>query len=132
MLSLVAGVTTRRTFLGLAAAGVAGAAAAAASVWPGSHSAAKRTAAPPHTAPAKRRPVPENSLPGDPHWELHHLGGEHEIEGYAGKASVVTGGSFPLFVSTTSSGFRVTAYRLGWYRGDGARKVWQSAAVRGR
>ena len=134
MVIRVAGVTTRRTFLGLAAAGVAGAGAAVASAWHGSRPAAKHAAASPHTAPTqgRRRPVPENSLPGDPHWQLRHLGGEHEIEGYAGKASVLTGESFPLFVSTTSSGFRATAYRLGWYRGDGARKVWRSAPVRGR
>jgi hypothetical protein len=129
----VASVTTRRTFLGLAAAGVAGSAAAAASLWPGSRPAAKHAAAPRRPEPAAtRRAVPENSLPGDPDWKLHHLGAEHEIEGYAGKASVLTGESFPLFVSTTSSGFRVSAFRLGWYGGDGARKVWQSGAVRGR
>ena len=133
MLTPVAGVTSRRTFLGLAAAGVTGATAAAVSLWPGSRSAAKHAAAPRRPEPAAtRRAVPENSLPGDPDWELRHLGAEHEIEGYAGKASVLTGESFPLFVSTTSSGFRVSAFRLGWYGGDGARKVWQSGAVRGR
>ena len=51
--------------------------------------------------------------------------------GYAGAASVLTGESFPLFVSTTSSGFRVRAFRLGWYGGDGARQVWQSGSLRG-
>jgi len=51
--------------------------------------------------------------------------------GYAGAASVVTGQPFPLFVSTTASGFRVRAFRLGWYRGDGARQVWQSGSLRG-
>jgi len=44
---------------------------------------------------------------------------------------VLTGESFPLFVSTTSSGFRVSAFRLGWYGGTGARKVWQSGPLRG-
>ena len=75
--------------------------------------------------------MPENSLPGDPHWQLRNLGAEHEIEGYTGTASVLTGESFPLFVSTTSSGFRVTAFRLGWYQGTGARKVWSSGPVHG-
>ena len=77
------------------------------------------------------RPVPENSLPGDPQWAIRHLGSEHAIEGYAGKASVLTGESFPLFVSSESAGFRVTAFRLGWYQGTGARKVWQSKKLRG-
>ena len=42
----------------------------------------------------------ENSLPGDPDWEIRHLGSPHAIEGYAGAASVLTGEPFPLFVST--------------------------------
>ena len=75
--------------------------------------------------------MPENSLAGDPHWEIRHLGADNAIEGYAGKASVLAGESFPLFVSTTSRGFQVTAFRLGWYSGDGARKVFHSRTVRG-
>jgi hypothetical protein len=75
--------------------------------------------------------VPENSLPGARHWEIRHLGAANAITGYAGAASVLTGQSFPLFVSTTSSGFRVRAFRLGWYGGDGARQVWQSGSLRG-
>ncbi|MBO0806505.1 MAG: hypothetical protein J2P25_25930, partial [Nocardiopsaceae bacterium] len=93
------------------------------------HAAAGRSPSP---KPRPKRTVPENSLPGDPGWPLSHLGAEHEIEGYAGKASVLPGESFPLFVSTTSRGFRVTAFRLGWYGGDGARKVWRSGPLRGR
>jgi hypothetical protein len=70
-------------------------------------------------------------LPGDAHWAARNLGGAHEIEGYAGKASVLAGESFPLFVSCQPKWFTVTAYRLGWYRGDGARRVWRSATLRG-
>jgi hypothetical protein len=134
MLTSVSAKTTRRAFLGLAAAGVAGAAAAVAGLWPRSPAAARRhpAAAPEPSPRIQRRVVPENSRPGDPHWAIRHLGGEHEIEGYAGKASVLTGETFPLFVSAQSSGFRVTAFRLGWYRGTGARKVWQSGNLRGR
>jgi hypothetical protein len=129
-------VTTRRTFLGLAATGVAGAAAAMAAVWGGSsrprpvtHAVAKSTVKP--GVSGHRRPVPENDLPGDRDWELRSLGGEHEIEGYAGQASVLPGESFPLFVSTQARSFQVTAFRMGWYHGDGARKVWQSGTIRG-
>ncbi len=123
--------TTRRAFLGMAAAGVAGAAAAAAVAVDRDHPPAPADHPLALTARPWRKPVPENSLPGDPDWEIRHLGGEHEIEGYTGKASVLTGESFPLFVSTTSTGFRVTAFRLGWYQGDGARKLWQSRTLRG-
>jgi hypothetical protein len=75
--------------------------------------------------------VPENSLPGASDWVIRHLGAEHEIEGYAGQASVLAGESFPLFVSTTARSFTVTAYRLGWYQGHGARQLWKSKTVRG-
>ncbi len=89
----------------------------------------------PTTAPAprpSRRVVAENSLPGDPHWEIRHLGAANAIVGYAGAASVLTGQPFRLFVSTTARGFRVSAFRLGWYAGAGARRVWQSGSLRGR
>ena len=118
--------TSRRAFLGL---GAAGALAAASSCSTSSGPAATVGATP--RASTGRRLVPENSLPGDPRWEIRHLGAADAITGYAGLASVLTGQSFPLFVSTTSPGFRVRAFRLGWYRGDGARQVWQSGSLRG-
>ena len=62
---------------------------------------------------------------------IRHLGAEHEIEGYPGKASVLAGEPLPLFVSTTARSFTVTAYRLGWYQGHGARQLWKSKTVRG-
>ena len=92
----------------------------------------RRGAARPRGPAARPRLLSENSLPGDPHWAIRHLGAANAIMGYAGAASVLTGQSFPLFVSTTASGFRVRAFRLGWYRGDGARQVWQSGSLRGR
>ena len=126
MLTRVDGQTSRRAFLGLAAAGVAGTVSACSNVV---RSAAPRPAA--ATASTWRNPVPENSLPGTSEWVIRHLGAEHEIEGYAGQVSVLTGESIPLFVSTTARGFTATAYRLGWYQGHGARQVWKSQAVRG-
>jgi hypothetical protein len=138
MLTRVEGKTSRRAVLGLAAAGAAAGVAAGAAKLFGSGSSGNSGSAAPgghpaalNATPARRRPVPENSLPGDPHWQIRHLGSEHAIEGYAGKASVLTGESFPLFVSAESPGFRVTAFRLGWYQGTGARKVWQSKKLRG-
>jgi len=83
------------------------------------------------TARAWRNPVPENALPGTSDWVIRHLGATHEIEGYPGKASVLAGEPLPLFVSTTARSFTVTAYRLGWYQGHGARRLWRSKTVRG-
>ncbi len=124
--------TSRRAFLGLGALGVVGAAAAVVlrqnGDGPGTPPA--RAAVTSRTT-AHRRAVPENSLPGDPNWEIGNQGPADAIMGYAGAASVLTGESFPLFVSTTSSGFRVTAFRIGWYGGDGARQVWRSGSLRG-
>ncbi len=127
------GTASRRAFLALGAAGIAGAAAVTARLLQPAAPArrasgrATTTRAIPH-----RRALPENSLPGDPDWEIRHLGAPDAIQGYAGSASVLTGEPFSLFVSTTSSGLRVTALRLGWYDGAGARKVWQSGPLPGR
>jgi hypothetical protein len=125
--------TSRRTFIGLAAAGVAGAVSACSDLVRsatgggaagGGHSAAT-------ARPWRPKAIAENSRPGTSAWVIRDLGGKHEIEGYAGKASVLTGEPFPLFVSTTSTAFTVTAYRLGWYQGHGAREVWRSKTIRG-
>jgi hypothetical protein len=113
--------------MGMAAAGMASVVAACTRVTSSGQAQPKAVRA----TRSWRPPVPENSLPGDPDWEVSNLGDASAIEGYAGKASVLTGESFPLFVSTTSTGFRVTAFRMGWYQGTGARKVWQSRVVHG-
>src|SRR5579862_2092103 len=73
--------TSRRAFLGLGALGVAGAAAScggpATQVHPPAGSAETSRRA------AGRRKVAENSLPGDRHWEIRHLGSADAIAGYA-------------------------------------------------
>jgi len=122
----VDGQTSRRAFLGLAAAGVAGTISACSNLV---RSAAVRPVV--ATARPWRNPVPENALPGTSEWVIRDLGAGHEIEGYAGKASLLQGESLPLFVSATARGFTATAYRLGWYQGHGARQVWKSRTVRG-
>jgi hypothetical protein len=113
----------RRAFLGLGAAGMA--AAACDSVPP-------PPSAPAASGPRRRAAVPENQLPGDPDWAIRQQGAPDAIMGYAGKASVLPGEPFQLFVSTTARSFRVTAFRIGWYSGDDARKVWSSGNLRGR
>jgi len=51
--------------------------------------------------------------------------------GYANAASVLPGQAITLYASTTARSFQVSAFRMGWYRGDLARQVWKSATVRG-
>jgi hypothetical protein len=128
----------RRTLLALGAVGIAGAAGAAVAVAAGLGGRPARPGAitPARPGAARRSPRPvrqvaENSRAGDPGWEIRHLGPADAIEGYAGAASVLTGESFPLFVSSTSNRFQVTAFRLGWYGGAGARLVWRSGPLTG-
>ncbi|WP_218009631.1 N,N-dimethylformamidase beta subunit family domain-containing protein [Actinomadura kijaniata] len=84
---------------------------------------AARTVHDPHAAGT----VVENTRPGTSDWRIRHKGAEHEIEGYADRVSVLPGQSFRLFVSTTAAGFRVEAFRVGWYGGAQARRIWTSS-----
>ncbi len=47
------------------------------------------------------------------------------------QASVLPGEPITLYVSTTARSFTVSAFRMGWYRGDLARLVWKSGTVPG-
>jgi hypothetical protein len=119
---------TRRTFLGLSAAAATGAAAAVAGCSASASSSGKVPAT--HQA-TPRRVVSENSLPGDPHWNIRHLGGPDAMIGYAVPASVRPGEPVTLYASTTARSFTVSAFRFGWYGGDQARLVWKSGTVPG-
>ena len=77
------------------------------------------------------RVVSENARQGDRHWWIRHLGAPDAIMGYAGRASVLPGEPVNLYVSTTAREFTVKAFRMGWYGGDLARRVWESGPVRG-
>jgi hypothetical protein len=121
--------TSRRAFLAMAAAGVAGAVSACSGAV---RSISPRPAAEP-ARPWRARvtTVSENSRPGTDEWVIHHLGADDEIMGYAGRASVAPGERFPLYVSTTADQFHLNAYRIGWYQGRGGREVWRSQTIRG-
>jgi hypothetical protein len=123
---------SRRTFIGRtagAAGAVVGAAAAGEALTACSGSPPGRKAGSAH--PARRSAVHENSQPGDRHWWIRRLGAPDEIVGYTGQASVLPGETVHLYVSTTSREFTVKAFRMGWYGGDLARRVWESGPVRG-
>jgi len=118
---------SRRAFIGIAAAAAAIPAVTAGCQGGGAGNAPGGGASP---ASSRRRTM-ENSLPGDPHWDISHLGGPDAMMGYAGQASVLPGEQITLYASTTSRSFTVSAFRMGWYRGDLARLVWHSGTVRG-
>ncbi len=119
---------SRRAFLGMAAAAAVPAAVATAcgpaSGGTGPAAGSRRTV--PH-----RRVVSENLLPGDPDWGISHVGAPEAMMGYAGQYSVLPGEPVMLYASTTARSFTVSAFRMGWYRGDQARPVWRSGTVRG-
>lgn len=69
--------------------------------------------------------IEENLRSGDDRWErFTRKSTNGEIEGYADRASVRAGDTFSLHVSSsvaTRASWQL--YRLGWYGGDGARRV---------
>ncbi|MFF3158758.1 N,N-dimethylformamidase beta subunit family domain-containing protein [Streptomyces sp. NPDC057910] len=115
---------SRRTFLGAAGAV---AAAGAAGCAPGEHAGGGEAS----RSPAPKPPAKENDRPGDAGWRLTRRGAEHEVEGYADRTSVTSGDPFRLHVHTTAKTFRAEAFRMGWYGGTLARKVWESGPLKG-
>jgi hypothetical protein len=116
----------RRAFLGAAAAAIGAVAGCSA------EAKARPRAAASGTRRARSTAVPERDRPGDPDFWIRSAGPDDAIEGYADQVSVRPGEDVTLHVSTTGSAFRVSAYRVGWYRGAQARLVWRSDETRGR
>ncbi len=83
------------------------------------------------SAPRRRAIVAENRRPGTTRWHLSSAPHRGWIQGYADRVSVQDGGRVGLYVSTPAARFRVLAFRMGYYGGQGARLVWTSEWVRG-
>ncbi len=122
---------TRRRVIALAAAAAAAGPAALVAACSQGGSDADASNAAGRKASARRPPASENSLAGDPNWMIRHQGKPEAMVGYAGEASVLPGQAITLYASTTGRSFQVSAFRMGWYRGDLARLVWTSGTVRG-
>ncbi len=75
-------------------------------------------------ARAQNEIVLENALPGNPpsEWEVSGAG-DPSIQGFATDISVDQGGTIEFKVDTDAAAYRIDIYRLGWYGGNGARKV---------
>jgi len=123
------GGPSRRRFIGLAAAAAAIPVAACSGENPGPAHAKKASDA--AKRPAPKKIVSENSLPGDPNWNITNQGAPNAMLGYAGQASVLPGEPITLYASTTASSFQVRAYRMGWYNGDLARLLYTSPSTTG-
>ena len=67
--------------------------------------------------------VAENQRPGSPESEWDVGAGDSNIEGFATNISVNHGQTIDFKINTNSTHYRVDVYRLGYYQGNGARKV---------
>ena len=66
----------------------------------------------------------ENTLPGSPESEWGITGaGSTTIQGFATDMSVDQGQTIGFKVDTSASSYRLDIYRMGYYGGDGARRV---------
>lgn len=74
----------------------------------------------------------ENKRRGTTSWRITPGTPENQIMGFSDLNYAKVGDVANLFVSTLSPIFTVTAYRMGWYRGLGARAVWTSPMVTGQ
>lgn len=78
--------------------------------------------------------VPENQLPGDGSWRRARGRADNPeaMAAYADTPSALPGEPVSLRVSTTAKTYRVIAYRMGYYGGTQARRVWQSKQLPGQ
>ncbi|ANW16898.1 N,N-dimethylformamidase beta subunit family domain-containing protein [Streptomyces clavuligerus] len=84
--------------------------------------------------PRRRRSAPDTgSAPPDPGpgWRIVSRGPSEAVEGYADRVDLLPGEEFALSVSTTAPGFRVRAFRVGWYGGAQAKLIWTSDRLPG-
>ena len=85
---------------------------------------AERASAAPCDPPIASAIVCENSKPGNPpsEWDVNGSG-DANIQGFATDISVDQGQSVKFKVKTPASDYRLDIYRMGYYSGQGARKV---------
>jgi hypothetical protein len=74
--------------------------------------------------------IAENQRPGTAAWRITSEGPGF-VEGFANENYAQQGDVLGLYVSTDYPSFFVTAYRMGWYQGLGAREIWESAVIPG-
>ncbi len=73
----------------------------------------------------------ENKKIGTSSWELSNPAVGREIEGYASRTSINRGETIELFVNTEAPQFRLEVFRMGWYQGLGARRVFGPITIDG-
>ena len=81
--------------------------------------------------PADNPVIAENPRPGTADWQLARPARDREIEGYAGATSINRGERIELFVNTAAPTYRLEVFRMGWYDGLGARRVFGPLTLQG-
>ncbi|HMT32481.1 MAG TPA: hypothetical protein PKA99_07615 [Dermatophilaceae bacterium] len=79
-----------------------------------------------HGAALSAATIAENAQPGSASWQVASVAEIDQLAGYTDVASIAAGDSFRLMARSALGKVTVTAYRMGWYAGAGARQVWQS------
>jgi hypothetical protein len=88
--------------------------------WPG----ASRAATGPCGPPVTNVTACENTQPGDPQSDWFVTGsGDQTIQGFATTMSVNAGQTIKFKISTPSTSYHIDILRLGYYQGNGARKL---------
>ena len=75
--------------------------------------------------------IAENNLTGAEDWRLTRPASGREIEGYASVCSAPRGQTIELYVNTAAPSYTVQIFRMGWYGGRGARRVFGPVSARG-
>lgn len=76
--------------------------------------------------------IDENKRPGTTAWKIGAPRWSGYVQGFLDTTDAVIGQRVGAYVSTTARSFRVIAYRMGWYGGDGARQIWESGRIEGK
>ncbi len=73
----------------------------------------------------------ENNKPGTTAWQITTPQSATGIMGYASTQQAQVGQQVTLYVSTQAPNYQIAAYRMGYYKGAGARLIWQSKTLPG-
>lgn len=73
--------------------------------------------------------VAENAKPGTTSWMISGAPATGMIEGFANLTDASPGQQVTFYVSSSAAHFTMTAYRMGYYTGRGARKIWTSPST---
>jgi hypothetical protein len=74
--------------------------------------------------------IAENNRAGTTAWKIRHPKGS--IAGFANRTYARQGQRITLYVTTAAATFRAEAFRMGYYRGTGARLIWKSGEIAGK